>query len=496
MNCGPTQKFSYIVRVLLPISVIGVIIGVTSMTLVESFADRKITYMLVALLGLSVFGRIWYGMYRYRLDWVEPGIWFAIFYFAHFGIRAIHILMFGSPIIGLASETGNLGMINTALGASVIGLLAFWLGYYIHFGRNIGSSLPALPRNWNITGALALALLCILIGWALRLFGALQLGGIAAWLAADKHLVFAENEGTMYLVIVGNLARVGLYILLILARAHKGRSYWFLFICFLVPDLIYNFLSGSRGQFVFLLMGLIVILWMTSDREHRTGMRYGRWAAILLIALIVLFPLFSALRGGIISPEAALLRAATFWADPLRLFEVMWVRQHGLDSLAVVIQDVPEIEPFAFGQQLFLPLVAWIPRAIWPEKPVISLGEIFYQKFFPPIFHEGTAVAVTLPGQFYWALGFAGIVPGLFFMGVLWQVVFRYLVQPRGNLSNVLLVSTMFPVFFLIVEQTTVDLFTMHLFHFLMVMTITLVIGGSSCHPSRNSPRASGACVT
>lgn len=480
-----TQEPPYISypRHLLPAILIGLIIGVVSIVFVGVFESREVTYLLVGLLGLVVFGPIWQRIYKRSLDWIEPGIWFALFYFAHFGIRAIYNLMFGSPIIGLSPGAGDLGLLNIALGVSILGLLVFWLGYRVHFGKIVGNSLPILPRKWNIANALVVALLCILFGWALRIFLALQVGGeggITAWLAADKFVAFAQAEGVVYLNIFANLAKVGLFIIFILARVYKYPIYWFLFTFLLVPELVFNFIGGSRAQFIFLLLGLMVVLYMTSGRGYKASMRYGRWAVVLIITLIVLFPLFSALRAGITTPQAALSHAALFWRDPTRLFEVVWARQHGLDSLAIVIERVPEIEPFTLSQQLFLPLVAWVPRELWPEKPTISLGKIFYEKFFPPIFHEGTAVAVTLPGQFYWALGLAGVIMGMFFIGVLWQVLFKYLVQPTNNLSNILVVSMIFPMFFVIVEQTTVDLLTMHLFQFLLIVLITLTIRGKS----------------
>ncbi|MCL0030151.1 oligosaccharide repeat unit polymerase [Thermodesulfovibrionales bacterium] len=479
------QKFFHIFhfRHFFQAILIGLVTGIVSIGFIDVFESREVTYLLVGLLSLVVFGPIWYRIHKRSLDWIEPGIWFALFYFAHFGVRAIYNLMFGSPIIGLSLGAGDLGLLNVALGVSIIGLLVFWLGYRVHFGKIVGNSLPVLPRKWNITSALVVALLCILFGWGLRIFLALQVGGeggVAAWLAADKFVVFAQAEGTMYLNIFANLAKVGLFIIFILARMYKYPIYWFLFAFLLVPELVFNFIGGSRAQFIFLLLGLVVILYMTSGRGYKASMRYGRWAAILIIALIVLFPIFSALRGGITTPQAVLSHATLFWADPTRLFEVVWARQHGLDSLAVVIEHVPEIEPFALSQQLFLPLIAWVPREFWPEKPTISLGKIFYEKFFPPIFHEGTAVAVTLPGQFYWALGLAGVIMGMFFIGVLWQVLFKYLVQPTNNLSNILVVSMIFPMFFVIVEQTTVALLTMHLFQFLLIVLITLTIRGKS----------------
>jgi oligosaccharide repeat unit polymerase len=281
----------------------------------------------------------------------------------------------------------------------------------------------------------------------------------------------------MYLSIFSNLAVVGLLIFFILAKMSRRRKYWFLFIFSFILDSIFRFLSGSRGQFIFLLLSLAIGLYMMSRRDYKTSIRYACWAAVLVILLIFLFPLFSIIRVGLENPVETFSRASDFWKDPLILFNLIGGRQVGLESLALVIDHTPE-EPYTLGSELALVAVAWVPRKVWPGKPIISVGKIFYKKFYPAIYHEGTSVAVTLPGEFYWAFGLAGVVMGMLIIGILWRFLFEYLVRPKHNLSNILVVTFVFSGFFVAVEQTLGSLLTTHLLTFVMIVIITFVIHG------------------
>jgi hypothetical protein len=72
----------------------------------------------------------------------------------------------------------------------------------------------------------------------------------------------------------------------------------------------------------------------------------------------------------------------------------------------------------------------------------------------PGVFGESTSVAITLTGQFYWDLGIVGVLVGMTLVGILWKSLYEYFVRPKGNLSNILVVATMFPSFLCLWSKT------------------------------------------
>jgi len=80
--------------------------------------------------GLLVFGPILQRIMKHSFDIAAPEMWFSLFYFAHFGVRAIWDLAFGSPFLGFGPGTEDLTeIVNIALGTSILGFLSFWFGY-------------------------------------------------------------------------------------------------------------------------------------------------------------------------------------------------------------------------------------------------------------------------------------------------------------------------------------------------------------------------------
>ncbi|GAW94023.1 O-antigen polymerase [Calderihabitans maritimus] len=457
--------------------VLGLGVALLSVQFVEAFMTRGVTYLLITFLSLLVFIPITQRLARHSLDLAEPGIWFALFYFAHFGMRAVYDVKFGSPFLGFGPGAKDLGPVNTALAVSILGLLFFWAGYHHRVGRALARSLPGLPRRWNNRLVLPVALSCAIFGWGLRLVLIFQqTGNIGAWLVANKDVLMRKASGITYLNILSGLATVALFVLFVGAMNSHKRRYWLLFSLLLMPELAFRFISGSRSQLVFLLLSLLIAYYMTSERTHKVSVRLMLPGILLGMFFIVLFPILSTIRFQGIDGIGWAFSAPAL-RNPTTLLRAVGHRLHGLDSLALIVDRVPDQVPHTLGSELGLLAVAWIPRKLWPEKPVISIGEIFREKLVPPgLYGEGTSVSVTLPGEFYWDLGLVGVIIGMMIVGVLWRFLYEYLVQPRGNLSNALFVAVLFPSFVSPVEQTLVSFFTAHLFKFLMLLPVVFIL--------------------
>lgn len=456
----------------------GVMVGIILVTYADAFERRGATYLLVGLLGLLVWGPVLWRVSGHSLDLAEPGIWFALFYFAHFGIRAIWDLTYGSPFLGLGPGAKDFGLVNTALFVSIIGFLSFWFGYWTRAGRAVARLLPSLPCKWNWSLVLPAAVLSAVLGWIVRvLVVVLEAGSFSAWMAANKDELLRLAEGTTYLEIMsGSLVTVALFLILIKAGIGHDSRLWTLFGLLFVSEALFGFIRGSRGAPLFLLLKVAIGFYMTSERTHKASLRFAWLTGTIVVLGCVLFPVVSAARFLGIGGMGEFLSSHLLW-DPGELFRLVWDRLHGLDSLALIISKVPSEVPYTFASELGLLVISWIPRRIWLEKPTISLGEIFYKTLVPSgLFGEGTSVAITLPGQFYWDLGIVGIVIGMSLVGILWRFLHEYFVRPKGNLSNVLVVATVFPSFFIPVEQDLVSIFTGHLFGLFVVLIAALVV--------------------
>jgi oligosaccharide repeat unit polymerase len=441
--------------------------------------DSYILAIVLFFVFIIIFGIILIKRFMNQsFDLAEPGIWFALFFFAHFGVRALWDIKFGSPMLNLDPFDSSFGTVNSALAVSILAFLIFWFAYSRNLGKKIAQFIPELPREWNVSFILPVAFFCVLVGWGVRLYLIIsQAANIKKWIISGTDQYLAQAAGVSYLQHISSLATIAVFLLFIGGRVYQKQSYkWFSYIL-LIPELAFSFLTGKRSYMSFLLLSFLIALYMTTQRDYKTSLRLVRWALIILLLLVILFPLISYVR---FQGFQNLNKALESYESLLSVFEKTGTRLHDLDSLALIMEKVPEEEPYTLGKEFWLLSVAWIPRRIWPQKPAISLGEIFREKMVPPdVFPEGASVSVSFPGQFYWDLGIAGVIVGMILVGILWRVLYEYLVKPKGNISNSLVTAFMFTSFFLPLEQTLVSTFTGHLFKFFVILLVILALSWS-----------------
>ena len=470
--------------IFLPLSLLSLLIlAIIGMIVIGFLFGRGITLLLVGIQALVLLVPLIKRITNNSLEIVEPGLWFSVIYFIHFGLRAVHDLVFGSKFLGLKSDSEQLEfLINYALIVSIVGLLAYWIGYHSRIAKKIANSVPELAPTWKIHFVLPFAILCFFMGWLIRVFIMFQTAGsVIGWIEANKDQILREVNGITYLLTISNvLIPFAYFTLFIIARNQKKLFHWILFSIFLVIELIFSLLSGSRSYIGFLVIQAIVAYYMTSDRGIRINRKLGILLGTISFTLLAMFPLLTSLRVfGLEGLKAE--NISSIASDVMSTVELIGNRFHGLDSLALIMERVPNHVEYSFGSEILLLLISWIPRALWSDKPVVSLGKLFREQMgLESLYGEGTSISITLPGQCYMSFGFIGVIAGMFLIGILWRFLHEYLVKPKNNLSNSLLVSVMFFSFFLSVEQTYNTLITYHFFRAFIVILMLLPLAKTS----------------
>jgi len=81
--------------------------------------------------------------------------------------------------------------------------------------------------------------------------------------------------------------------------------------------------------------------------------------------------------------------------------------------------------PYARGETLWLALAAVIPRALWPDKPVVAGSGTLVSDYTGIIFVEGTSVGIGQVMEAYVNFGTAGVIVGFVIVGALLSFVDR-----------------------------------------------------------------------
>jgi oligosaccharide repeat unit polymerase len=94
---------------------------------------------------------------------------------------------------------------------------------------------------------------------------------------------------------------------------------------------------------------------------------------------------------------------------------------------------------FEWGRSYLTSLVGWIPRSIYPNRP-FSLAERLAQEMMYN-YREGMGLGYSLLAEGYRSLGFLGIFLQYFFLGMLWNFLWRFVTVV---VKNPLLVRAMY----------------------------------------------------
>ena len=116
-------------------------------------------------------------------------------------------------------------------------------------------------------------------------------------------------------------------------------------------------------------------------------------------------------------------------------------RLSALTFTAVVIHDTPERVPFQGGWTLSYAVIGFIPRIIWPGKPIFDVGQ-----FITDTYGAGTGVRTSTgtswTADFYMNFGIPGVVIGMAFMGFYIRIVHEFLFT--SNTTPALFAATIF----------------------------------------------------
>lgn len=113
--------------------------------------------------------------------------------------------------------------------------------------------------------------------------------------------------------------------------------------------------------------------------------------------------------------------AATFeWFDPANAEHLQRIdgRLNQNFLVGAAVQRLGQLDNYARGETLWDALLALIPRAIWPDKPVSAGSGDLVTKYTGIEFAQGTSVGVGQAMEFYANFGTMGVVIGFLIMGI------------------------------------------------------------------------------
>lgn len=365
-----------------------------------------------------------------RLDLFEPIVLANIALGVMFVGRPLHQLITGETIHHGYDISPTF---DEALFVAFIGIAFFQLGYFARPGatawaRRLPKPPPLRPQPAAMAGWLYLLIGGLLFGAFLARQGGL---GLLLVLLEGRQQsnndLFLGSTGYFYngLLLWGASALIFFAIALVARR----RLYWLLFLAPTLCLIVFYGARGTRSALLPLVLAVPVFWHLWKDRRPS--------ARTLLLAALLAMATMGALRElrtvGENRDFAATLLAALSSPVSEALDIVGGADAEMFDALANELAVVPEQLPFQHGASITDVLIRAVPRPLWPGKPLESNDAVVNTLWSEHYAKSRAAPAFSVMGPFYADSGLFTVALGMFGIGWVLAVSWRWLQLHRAQ---------------------------------------------------------------
>ena len=383
------------------------------------------------------------------LDVFEPIVPVSLLIGLAFGIRAMYLVYDPSSFSTWLVRVSFDDFLGRALVMAIAAYCALLVGYYLG-AKPVVTLLrhnPYVPRRtWPRTlhGGKLMTLVAVALA-------AMAVKGYVGEFGGTVNSTSEVTSATFVLGILSTLAQYAACALALYIAAGDGRP-WLRVVLWaaVLPMAALQSLAFSGKTPILLALYTV----MAARHYARRRLSVPVLAGGVIVAVLVVFPTVNAFRVPTDRTLAASSTEPTIQEFGSRvvaipsLFSGMGAseyaqfaaesvlgRANGIDSLAVIMKYGDAVDlgnPAAYWQ---IPLYAFVPRAIWHDKPVILTGTEFARLFVTPTeegLREFPSIGVFHVGDLYASFGGSGVLIGMCILGFLFRVVYQ-LFDPEGS---------------------------------------------------------------
>ena len=280
---------------------------------------------------------------------------------------------------------------------------------------------------------LRLSVVGVAYGQDLSAWGSLQ------W--ADQWIGYVED--LRYLALAFLVAHI--------VRHGSGRAW-------LLPALLVEVVFGATAGFFKPLIWPVIVCVMATAALDRIRGRQVVLVACGAVVIALFYPVVTAIRdnragalgsGGTNSMASALgtIRAQGAGVAVENVYLKFFSRQTEVATApGLVAALTPAVVPYEGVEQFLLLPTKLVPRAIWPDKPVLSRGRWFSVNFRGLEDTTTSSSAMTLVGESYLFFGSTGVLIGMAILGTALAVLYRLVDRPGVAVVYLALLPTLLEV--------------------------------------------------
>jgi hypothetical protein len=369
-------------------------------------------------------------------------VYLAVFY-NYFAVFDLMSILVGRTY---GADTAMLSASEILITASCACVL---LGYYA-VARS-GKRTHAVPSDWPLRNLL-------IVGIAFWIAGTISLGYWQVFIIADRSnatlLKNLNNLGTGMATIfmLGQLVQpLGVLILAYAYAKFRRPPLLALALLVVITQIVLGFVADFKGEAM--QAGILVII----AKTYVDGKLPKMWLLAGALFVLLAFPVFQAyrlqvrgehgvsslqtLQNLVSTLESALQaneKASKGFGGSAYQTQSFWERASLKQSVELIVQRTGEDKPYQKGATLTPILAAFIPKILWPDKPSLSVGQVFNKEF--QLAEADTYISPSHIGELYWNFGWLGVILGSASIGILLGVVGpRCAAIPYASLTRMLI---------------------------------------------------------
>ena len=242
----------------------------------------------------------------------------------------------------------------------------------------------------------------------------------------------APSASTQAFTSIGTFASIGVLATAFMCFASPERPYRWLLAGMVVVQAGFGFVAGFKGAaldpFVFVLLAYVV-----------TRRRFPCIPVVAAVAVVflLLIPANQAYRAGLRNNAAdpsgtSHFHLVHYRPDKLvssgvtKGVDYFFTRFRDIDNVALVQSQTPSVYPYGSGSHyLDFPLLLFVPRVFWPDKPRLDDGDQFSLTYWQLPKGDHTSTPLTAIGDLYRNFGLVGALLGLALLGIVIALLTR-----------------------------------------------------------------------
>lgn len=373
--------------------------------------DNPLPFIWLLILALS--GSIVWALVRVR----EPGgpfsffALFSVFFALGFTFRGVDLATGGVHHLRRAFDIGSPGFAELMVLSLVLaqaGFLAVVLGHLLGPRRQLlGPQLDKATRR--------------LFGHRPAFWGVIATFSIIC--VVGLTLAFVRRGNEFYPHVLVNFGAIAALLLAISWFTTPEDRRWTLVAWSGIALVLsaYGILAGMKVTLVVLALPLLLGYHFTRRRLHWPHLVLG------LVLFAATFPFFYAVRN--VGFSARLPDEVRSYYDPARIAAPFLGREYSLDSTMLAVEYIRNGHSYFYFSSLQDLPTFFVPRAIWPDKPV-SFALVFNRQVaVQGVFQPTTFLSPSLTGELYLDGGLPAVLLGCLGLGLLQRTLERSLLR-------------------------------------------------------------------